>query len=355
MKCPSKEEIARIIFEMIAENNTIEHLKQCENCLEIFNEYKKLWNDLSQLQNIKLITKPADFRLNLNKITNKKRTLTKYFVSPAFYLIILTFLTAFIYLYKKISLKPSLKSANYNTFFVSIYKLSDEKLIKKYENNLKKILHLSNEKRWFSKSIEGILTNYRNKINTTYKEYFPHFIEKLESYSNGDFTNIFKNLYEATIFFYYLSQELKIKKFTTGTITQQNIKILNSIMDYLDTSQNSDGGFGIFPSDQKSIPQILFWVSLFIRNYVILTGKIPVNIINKIKNYIKTEKNPIFEFSKIFLFEEKPILKIDNYELIYIEQILSFQFIHNIENLIKLTTIQPLSEDSKQFEIFIFI
>lgn len=319
--CPKKEEIIQVVFGHSPNQNVIQHLKECSTCLENYNEYKILWNNLSQLQNI---TPPA---ISYDYVQNIRRkvitaTIYRYAIYAALYLVIA--IPLFLYFYYS-------ENSNFNYDNLSIFQLSDNNSIKKYYDNSHKILRSYYQKNWFSISINNVLANHSN-INQTYMQYLNPFIEKLNNtYKEdiGDFLKKFTNLYELSIFSYFLSQELKINKILYRQFDSRHKKLLDSILYYLTFSQNSDGGFGIQPMDQKSIQQTIFWIALFIRNYTILTNATPNNIITKINTYTSSKTDIISIFVQYLLFNHNLNIADNSTQFPYVEQFLAYQFVTN--------------------------
>ncbi len=318
--CPKEEEIIKVVFGHSSNQNILRHLKECSTCLERYSEYKTLWNDMSQLQNIT----PPPINYDFIKYIKKKlitNTIFRYAIQTVFYLAVALPLLLYFY-YNENNL-------NYKSF--SIFQLLDNNSIKKYYNNTNMMLKNYYKENWFLGSINSVLVSHNN-INKTYAQYLYPFIEKLNNLNKediNDFTKNFTNLYELSIFSYFLSQELKINKMLHGQFDLKAKKLLDGILYYLTFSQNSDGGFGIQPSDQKSLPQTTFWISLFVRNYTILTNTIPYNVVNKIKTHTSSKTDIISIFVQYLLFNRDSSITGNPAEFSYVEQFLAYQFLVN--------------------------
>lgn len=323
--CPEREEIIKVVFGHSSGERILLHLKECPRCIEVYNEYRVLWNDLSQLQHMPVPPSLYDYTKNISEkenVVNPYKSVIYY----AIYLVIA--IPLFIYFYYKEN-----HIIQYNN--IPISRLTEDSLIKKYYLHTYKILRDSYQKNWFPGTINKILSNYGANINKTYIQYFNPFIERLgdlDEYSKNDFIKSFKNIYEVAIFSYFFSQELKIKKVLYREFSLGSKRLLDNILSYLMFSQNRDGGFGILPRDQKSLQQTMFWVSLFIKNYTLLTNTIPHPIIEKIESYISNKTDVISAFVKSFLFNQLTSVSEEQAQFVYLEQILSHLFITNKSN-----------------------
>lgn len=319
--CPSKEEIIKAVFGHSINKNIIGHLKDCVTCMEIYNEYKTLWNDLVQLQEVS----PPEISHKFIKTIVAKTNMTYHIYRGALYIIfyLIIAIPIFIYFYH-------IESEKIDYGNLSISQLLDPALVKKYHHNTLKMLRNYYQRKWFAGSINNLLASYRNNINQTYIHYFNPFIEKLVNISENNifsFTKDFKSIYEISILSYFVSQELKIKKILYGQSDLVGEKLLHNLLSYLMFSQNSDGGFGILPKDEKSLQQTLFWIALFIKNYIVLTNTIPHNIIEKIERYVSNKTDVISNFVKYYLFNQQSNFNENPAHFIYIEQILAYLFI----------------------------
>lgn len=318
--CPKNEEIIKTVFGHSLNQNILQHIKECSTCSVKYSEYKTLWNDISQLQNIT----PPEISNDYIKDINSKVATTPTIYSYAIYIIFYVAVAIPLLLYFYHNENNNLISKNF-----SIFQLSDNNLIERYYNNASKILGNYYQRNWFWNSINSVLTNHRN-INQTYVQYLQPFIAKLNNLYKKDINDLpksFTNLYEFSISSYFLSQELKINKILHGQFDSRFKRLLDSILYYLTFSQNSDGGFGIQPLDQKSLAQTTFWISLFVRNYTILTNTVPYNIINKIKTYTSSKTDIISVFVQYLLFNQSSSIIDNPAQFSYVEQFLAYQFI----------------------------
>ncbi|MFN7181754.1 MAG: hypothetical protein ACK4NF_03630 [Planctomycetota bacterium] len=305
MGCPEREEIIKIVFGHSKNKTIISHIEECSSCLRLFNEYKTLWNTIAQLQAIEIgesLVGSAEQKLNIKSSGSPSSFRLFNYIAG----VILCVITSVLLI---------------------LYFSHNEQINNIYDEPSKKIISKIYKKDWFARELNALLTCHEQNINATYKQYFMPFIERIYTIYYERKTELLSTLYELAIFSYFFSQELKIRKILDGYISRADEKILDNILYYISYSQNSDGGIGIESKDERSLPQVVFWVVLFVRNYIFLRARIPETLLAGLKKYVLNEKSVIGNFVNIFLFnkDKETNISFENFE--YVEQFLAYQYI----------------------------
>jgi hypothetical protein len=309
--CPGKEALIAFVFGELSSDDILSHIKECQKCQGLVSEYKMLWNALSSLQNISVDKKIATDTFLEKK--NKKNYYKSYVSILLIYFVI--FLPIFGYFYivesKKVSPSRSLTDASTINY------------------TLRKIAQSQYKGKWLFEDINSVCSAYKVTFSDGYIQGLLSYVNEIPQQNIEEKAFQTTNLYELAIIGYYISQELKIKKIIGEKISDKALELLKNILVYFSISQNSDGGFGIHPRDSKSIPQVAFWVGLFLRNYIFLHGQIPYNIYRNMKKYLLKENSVISEFIKVVVFNKEAKGYLQRRALHSIEEMLATKYLES--------------------------